>query len=267
MHILQVCKMAEVECPEGCGAKMQRGKLSKHKSECPDEVVNCAFSEHGCKVRGKRRKVGEHEQDIEGLRTHLQLVVQTAKVLNRVLGDQKQLNASLQAQQYGEKKVLWRIEDFTKKAIGKEELCSQTFSVTTNIEVYELCLELQYHRRKNSLTQGFIGIFVSHHDDFGGSKNFPLGLMGTSFVVQKGAKRTEGCFDEEAEELKFAHYYGFRCMFTADKIDGLIWDNDDEEVEEDDFDEPEHDITEFLEGDTLTLSATIKITPPEVVQL
>ncbi|CAN0078428.1 unnamed protein product, partial [Heterosigma akashiwo] len=167
-HVLK-CHMAEVECPEGCGARVQRGILQEHMEECPEEEVECSFAEHGCDLQGKRREVEEHEQDVEALRIHLQLVLQVAKVLERQVGDQKRLVGdqqrlitSLQAQQCREQKVLWRIEDFRLKALEKKRLLSKAVSVNTNTGAYNVQLQLDFVRRKNSSERGFIGLYIKH---------------------------------------------------------------------------------------------------------
>eukprot|EP00961_Rhodomonas_salina_P074131 996115-Rhodomonas_salina.1 len=58
-----VCPNVELDCPHGCECKVLRGSLLEHEIWCGNVVVDCAFVEHGCKERGKRKRIAEHEED------------------------------------------------------------------------------------------------------------------------------------------------------------------------------------------------------------
>ena len=49
------CDMAEVACPQKCGAQVKRGEKDAHKETCPHAVVKCPFKPHGCKATIKRK--------------------------------------------------------------------------------------------------------------------------------------------------------------------------------------------------------------------
>ena len=276
-HDEEECEMAEVKCPEGCEAKMLRKDLYEHEQHCPEAVVSCAFAEHGCQVRAKRRKIGEHEN--KAARTHAELAANHAKELKRELEGQKKLaedrNKFLESQKQllaalvpesRDVPVTWKIEGFTAKAKRKARLVSKTFSVWTRVGEYKLKLQLEFFRRPDSTTQGFIGVYI--HRARGDSRersDFPVGLGGTRFTVQKGEKKEEQTFPT-GSLMPYDSGFGCFAFCTLDKIPGLVWDitNRTTSVPLSTSVTPP-DITDFLEDDVLTVSASVCITPPAVV--
>jgi len=53
------CEYEDVQCTSGCGRKMQRKDLTKHKAECPSRRVNCQYCQH----RGEHKFIeGKHKE-------------------------------------------------------------------------------------------------------------------------------------------------------------------------------------------------------------
>eukprot|EP00961_Rhodomonas_salina_P271466 3668191-Rhodomonas_salina.1 len=57
------CSLVEIDCPQECGARLLRADLGEHEQECANAVGCCSFAQHGCEVRGKRKKIGKHEEE------------------------------------------------------------------------------------------------------------------------------------------------------------------------------------------------------------
>ena len=94
---LQDCPMVPTECPnEGCEEMVPRSLVQAHLDEdCPFTVLQCRYSEAGCKVQLPRRDLVEHESD---LKLHLHVVVKYSQ--NEMTALQSQLttaNKSLQS--------------------------------------------------------------------------------------------------------------------------------------------------------------------------
>ena len=53
---LECCDEFPVSCPNECGAKLPRGKLSKHRSECELELIPCPYKEYGCRAESMLRR-------------------------------------------------------------------------------------------------------------------------------------------------------------------------------------------------------------------
>lgn len=58
-HIEQLCT-AKVSCPNGCGEKINKSLVQWHRAICPNELVQCLYSEFGCFVCPQRKGLQEH---------------------------------------------------------------------------------------------------------------------------------------------------------------------------------------------------------------
>eukprot|EP00961_Rhodomonas_salina_P237946 3215831-Rhodomonas_salina.1 len=193
-HLLG-CKMV-VKCPQECGAVVLRGNLEQHEKGCGNVVVGCSFAEHGCSVRRKRKKIGEHEE--EAAVAHARLAARQAgrehersAALEKELSEQtkefhaekKKLEAELEAskrrvvtldqqlttamvaaaagQDYGQVRVSWTIEDFTAKAMAKETIGSKQFHVHTKAGKYEMSPTAAFYKG-GSVRRGYLGFRLNH---------------------------------------------------------------------------------------------------------
>lgn len=298
------CKGVDIECPQECGTRVLRGELGEHEKECPNAVVSCSFAEHGCSVREKRKKISQHEEEAAVAHSRLaarragrerernamlekevaelkqtlaqketeltQVVVQrTSEVrkLEEELEESKRRVATLDQQRYGEASVTWEIEDFTEKAKKKALFKSNVFHVQTKAGAYHLRLSGQFIRKAGSTRRGYVGLFVRHDSAHGGSANFPVSLKGTELTVAKGARKATKNFGR-ADQLERDSSLGLRNMLSTDKLPGLRWT--DEDVAAEDVEgrkEPEYDVTDLLEDDTLTVKGTIRVTPPKEIDI
>jgi len=283
-HLLG-CALAEVECPQECGARVLRGDLGEHEKECENVVVSCPFAEHGCSERGKRKRIVEHEEEAAVAHSRLaarragreqervakleseltQVVAELEESKRRVTALDRQLSVALQmrgGQSYGEAKVTWRVEDFTAKAIEKRNLVSKVFHVQTTAGEYHLRLLLVFRRKAGCTEHGYVGLFVKHTSEDGGSKNFPVDLAGAELTVIKGATKETKKFGDHVQLINVDCYRGRFKLMSTDKIRGLRWTDQDPEAVSI-RKEPEYDVTDFLEDGTLTVKGYIRITPPE----
>lgn len=62
---METCKRFPIPCPNGCKRKeLPREELVVHlECECPRQVNNCPFTEHGCSFRGMKREIRAHLQE------------------------------------------------------------------------------------------------------------------------------------------------------------------------------------------------------------
>jgi len=272
------CTGVEIECLLGCGTKVRRGDLVEHEQECGEVVVCCQFAEHGCQVRGKRRKISEHEE--EATSVHLQLATRTTKhqreessrLAEQVVALQTQLKdcqaerslALAQAARSGHAKVVWKIADFTKKLKHKRSVCSKTFLVETKEGPCPMQLDMTFSRKAGSETQGFASFFVKHLANQGGLMNFPIKLAGTRFQVESvvGGSTYEYLFDDE-EVRKPGGYCGVYAAFKTKLVDDVTWSDFNRELYPILTNGCDRDATDYLEGDTMTLRATFRVTPAE----
>mmetsp|Transcript_48307 Transcript_48307/g.98651 ORF Transcript_48307/g.98651 Transcript_48307/m.98651 type:complete len:462 (-) Transcript_48307:243-1628(-) len=289
------CKGVEIGCPMRCGKMVRRGDMAQHEKECEELVVCCPFASHGCQVRGKKRKISEHEEEATAI--HLQLATSTTKRqreessrlekalaestkqvtehAQQVLALQKQLKEcqsehakqieKLEAAHIGEGKVAWKIEDFTNKLKQKRSIDSKPFHVDTKAGRCHLGLKMVFYRKAGSETQGFVVFGVCHLMDQGGLLHFPIKLAGTRFEVQSvvGGSTYEIFLGEQAE-LQFPRA---RCSiwagFRTEMVDGVTWSDGDSELPEILARECDRDATDYLERNTMTVRATLRVTPPE----
>ena len=76
---LQDCPMVLTECPnEGCEEMLCSSLILLHVADCPLTVLQCRYSEVGCKVQLPRRDLEEHEQHD---RLHLQVATKKIAAL------------------------------------------------------------------------------------------------------------------------------------------------------------------------------------------
>lgn len=54
------CDRFPIKCPNKCSAIIRKYKMTKHRSSCPLERVECSFSEVGCKEELVRRDLDNH---------------------------------------------------------------------------------------------------------------------------------------------------------------------------------------------------------------
>ena len=93
---LQDCPMVLTECPnEGCEEMLCSSLILFHVStNCPFTVLQCRYSEAGCKVQLTRRDLEEHEQHD---RLHLQVATTKIADLQHEVDKLKTANAVLQS--------------------------------------------------------------------------------------------------------------------------------------------------------------------------
>jgi len=329
-HLLS-CKGVEVECPQECGKMVLRGDLAEHEQECGEAVVCCSFADYGCQMRGKRRKISEHEEQATFI--HLQLAASTAKrqreessrlemalaektkeVLERgeevialqgeLKGCQTQLTenekraGALQAQMQvsqretekqvaelkaelrqkselllaqaqagpsGEAKVVWKVENFTEKLKAKETVFSRTFHVDTKAGQYPMRLRLKFRRNPGCKKRGYAGLAVVHRKDEGGCLHFPFKISGTRVEVEHvdgpGGTNYKIQFGEGASIENPGTGRGQDSAFITDKIVGVTWSENDRQSNN--RFGLKKDVTQYLDGDTMTVRATVRVTPPE----
>lgn len=294
IHLLE-CRMVEIGCPQECGARVLRGDLGEHEKECPNVVVCCSFSEHGCEVRGKRKAIGEHEeeavvahsrlaarragrvqerntaleQEVTGLKRSLNDKTSQVRKLEEELEESKRQLASAVGQPYGELSVTWKIEGFTAQVTTKSRdkfvvIRSNVFCVQTKAGDYRLHLALLFCRKAGSLRQGYAGLFVYSSSEKNGCTNFPVDLGGTSLTVEEGAKKVINSY-QEGDLLYFDDSLGEETLMSADRMPSLNWTPEDNAISA--GPEPEYDVTEFLVDDALTVQGVIRITPPNKVSI
>lgn len=294
-HLQVECLMVEFDCPQGCGATVLRRDLGEHEKECSFVVVSCSFAEHGCSEHGKRKNIRKHEE--EAVEAHARLVARRAglereraarleeevtkltqslhqsksvvlKLENkleesklRVKTLEKELVAERQSS--GETSVTWTIEDLMQKAEKKERVRSKVFHVHAKACEYHLRLSLRFFRKHGSTKHGYVGLFVEHASEDGGSTNFPVSLEGTELRVEEG----EGPRQLNAEDqLDRDGSWGVDNMMSTDTICDLSWTEEDPQARAG-VGEPEHDVTDLLDDDTLTIEACIRITPVSAVEI
>lgn len=292
-HMLR-CKLVEIECPQ-CGARVLRGDLEEHEQECANKVVSCPFADHGCEVRGERRKIREHVEEAAVAHARLmgrrdgrehERIAALEKELEEIKLREKERTAALEKElaetrrklarapdACGEAtRVVWKIEGFTDKAKDKE-LGSSVFRVHTKVGEYRLRLFLDFARKAGSSKQGYCGFFVGAvaGEEDASSAPFPLGLEGTTLTVRKGERMATQTYTAEhklddSDDAPWA--VGDHNGFRADKIAGSKWKTPDaKRGPEGDAAEPEHDVCDFLENDTLTVSGYIRVTPPSEIPI
>eukprot|EP00118_Oscarella_pearsei_P019615 m.209113 g.209113 ORF g.209113 m.209113 type:complete len:596 (+) comp39725_c1_seq29:2949-4736(+) len=72
-HDAEVCPEATLECPNGCGERIRRKKLSEHKrTECSNAKLSCKYP--GCTVEGSQKAMEDHYQSSKYLDFHLSLL-------------------------------------------------------------------------------------------------------------------------------------------------------------------------------------------------
>ena len=62
-HYFDQCPHYPVSCPNNCSKETEthpRSQLDTHLASCPEQEVDCIFSEMGCKEKVKRRQLQEH---------------------------------------------------------------------------------------------------------------------------------------------------------------------------------------------------------------
>eukprot|EP00961_Rhodomonas_salina_P273394 3694291-Rhodomonas_salina.1 len=207
-------------------------------------------------VRGKRKRIREHEE--EEAVAHGRLMGRRAgreheriAALEKELEETK-LELACERAKCGEARVVWKIEGFTEKAKDKTFVNSAVFRVHTNAGEYFLKLQVDFYREAGSTRHGYCGVFVEAMD--GGNGHFPLNLGVTTFTLRKGARMATTTFDDAYEIDTKRGIFGNQVCLRADTIPGLSWTANDTEADPTDGvePEPEHDVCDFLENDTLT---------------
>ncbi|KAI6648044.1 TNF receptor-associated factor 4-like isoform X1 [Oopsacas minuta] len=52
----EVCNEYPISCPNNCGEKFPRSKLSQHKSKCKYEKISCPYTQYGCEAKSMLRR-------------------------------------------------------------------------------------------------------------------------------------------------------------------------------------------------------------------
>ena len=69
---LEVCLEQDITCPNPeCGVRYKRKETYKHRSQCPNEKIECSYSKIGCKHKSLRKDMPEHIK--ESTEDHLTL--------------------------------------------------------------------------------------------------------------------------------------------------------------------------------------------------
>eukprot|EP00286_Rhodomonas_abbreviata_P029483 CAMPEP_0181305520 /NCGR_PEP_ID=MMETSP1101-20121128/9778_1 /TAXON_ID=46948 /ORGANISM="Rhodomonas abbreviata, Strain Caron Lab Isolate" /LENGTH=499 /DNA_ID=CAMNT_0023411451 /DNA_START=132 /DNA_END=1631 /DNA_ORIENTATION=- len=159
----------------------------------------------------------------------------------------------------GEAPVVWKIDHFTEKLKAKESFKSRTFNVRTKAGWYPMCLEISMHRKPASRKKGFISLELSHCEGEGGSVHFPISLVGTYIDVKPvaGGVAFEALLDEGNIQQPGDTCH-IREGFRTDNVVGLTWSNKDSAI---DLDKCVLDVTKYLEDDTMTVKAVVRVTP------
>ena len=76
---VKVCGKVEVMCELGCGTRVCRDSILRHReNECPEEIVVCPYEKYRCEVVGLKRR--EFEQHLEDNRIlHLELKIDASE--------------------------------------------------------------------------------------------------------------------------------------------------------------------------------------------
>ena len=83
-HLLNDCKMAEIECKE-CGQRMMRKDMLRHKKkECGEFLVECEYRKYGCALI-RRKNVKKHMEEFA--QHHLKLVKDSHEKLEQKVND------------------------------------------------------------------------------------------------------------------------------------------------------------------------------------
>eukprot|EP00961_Rhodomonas_salina_P177767 2397305-Rhodomonas_salina.2 len=132
-HLLG-CKLVFIDCPQECGARVLRVNLDEHEKECPNVVVCCLFADYGCKVREKRRKLGEHEE---------QAVVAHSRLAARCVGRVLELNAALEQE----------VSELKQALAGKTLQYNRTFELSGMTNQFNHSLMANSNQLKESLVE------------------------------------------------------------------------------------------------------------------
>eukprot|EP01112_Ceratiomyxa_fruticulosa_P022670 TRINITY_DN838_c0_g1_i4.p1 TRINITY_DN838_c0_g1~~TRINITY_DN838_c0_g1_i4.p1 ORF type:complete len:552 (+),score=88.26 TRINITY_DN838_c0_g1_i4:182-1837(+) len=140
-HERVLCAMFPVQCPKGCKSGdspliIRRGELESHlKNRCPEQEVDCSFSDQGCTKRFLRKDLKPHlaEEVVE----HMQLMKrgydEQLSLLRTDLDNQLKLRDEriryLEKQVHeNETKVEWKVKSFSTLR-KKSYLQSDKFSI------------------------------------------------------------------------------------------------------------------------------------------
>ncbi|VDP86466.1 unnamed protein product [Echinostoma caproni] len=122
-----VCPKFPVSCPNGCKAhEIPRSQLTEHlTTECTKQDLPCPFASHGCKFRGRKKKIDPHvaESSLE----HLILVNASMQQMSLLLEAQTKSFTELKTVLAQQSKRItglercfgaaftWKIDNYTEK--------------------------------------------------------------------------------------------------------------------------------------------------------
>ncbi|KAM7539081.1 hypothetical protein Aperf_G00000057470 [Anoplocephala perfoliata] len=124
---MESCKRFPIPCPNGCKRKeLPREELAAHlENECPLQMNNCPFTEHGCNFRGKRKEIRAHLNEekvmhiillrdaVQALHSLLELQVQAVRENQTTV---KKLQMKLQrCEAFFEPSFIWRVDGYKEK--------------------------------------------------------------------------------------------------------------------------------------------------------
>jgi glycine cleavage system regulatory protein len=67
------CPKEIIKCPQKCGSKFERCKLNEHKDKCPFTLIKCPFEKIGCKEVLMRNDF--HKRMHDNMPKHLNLIL------------------------------------------------------------------------------------------------------------------------------------------------------------------------------------------------
>ena len=71
-----ICPAYPLACPNNCGViSIKRKDMADHRSKCPQECIECPFTEAGCQVTLPRCQLKDHLSSSQQLQQHLLLVM------------------------------------------------------------------------------------------------------------------------------------------------------------------------------------------------
>ncbi|KAK3746437.1 hypothetical protein QZH41_012150 [Actinostola sp. cb2023] len=152
----KVCPKCPVSCPNNCGRKLPREKVTSHKSsECPLTIVPCSYESFGCNFKGKRQDLNDHVMN--SMSEHLTITTQQLLSL-------KNRNQSYFS-------FIWKVKDFSQQLQNAKQedrdiqLYSEPFHSHTNGHKLKLRLDPNgYGKGKGTHVSVYLIVMRSEYD-------------------------------------------------------------------------------------------------------